>query len=169
MQWICGEHVERPIEYKVLDVEQKENPSIHGFYIRKPTNYVICVQQNTNLCWRRFVVCKEIFHVLLDSRLDGDTYRSTDIFSHVEEVTRTFPIAESRPRESAAIEQLAEIAAMEFMFPYEERVSILRNAEEQGTDVDYFQIADRYKVPQVYIELYLAVGVMEYFSVYLDD
>jgi hypothetical protein len=106
-----------------------------------------------NYCWRRYVLCKEYFHAIID----GDDYRNMNIYDHLKEVSISFPDGKSRPDSPVQSEMLAEIAAMEFLFPYGERVSHVANG-----NLDFANIAEHYKIPQFFVERYLSVEWMAY-------
>jgi Zn-dependent peptidase ImmA (M78 family) len=152
---ICRKYLNKEIEIFELDIDKNESP-VFGASILKEgdARYDICHVKNLNYCWQRFVVCKELFHVVLDE----EKYRSMGISQHLDEVTVAFPDDESRPSEPVIVEQLAEIAAMEFLFPYAVRV-----VERSGINgnVDCRALAERFKVPLVYLERYLSQPYMD--------
>lgn len=148
--WLCQQYQQKVITMEMLDLTDR---TIIGAHLNLSTNYVVIVGSNLNYCWQRFVLCKELFHVLLDA----PEYRSMSIYEHLEEVKTTFPLIDSRPGPSAVCEAMAEIAAMEFLFPYEARVVELA----QNPSPDYLAIAQKYKIPQVFVEEFLSPSYME--------
>lgn len=121
--------------------------------------YSMCVMKNDgssdivlarglNHCWRRYTVCKELFHMLIDR----EEYRNLDVFTHTESVSVDFKLDDSSPEPAVAAEFLAEIATMEFMFPYKARETILA----QGTPPDFKAIAIQYRLPQILVDRYLS-------------
>jgi len=148
--WLCQEHEQKNITDVSLDLKDR---TILGAYLNLGASYVIIVGANLNFCWKRFVLCKELFHVLLDA----PEYRRMNIYEHLEEVKTTFPLLESRPGPSTVCEAMAEMAAMEFLFPYAARVEEL----EKNASPDYLAIAQKYKIPQVYVEEYMSPSYME--------
>jgi Zn-dependent peptidase ImmA (M78 family) len=154
--WVCTTYLQKNITLQELDASVTRK-SINGFYVSYGTSYKIVLHSGMNLCWRRFVLCKELFHVLIDA----EPYRSMDISAHVEEVTSTFPVLESKPGQPAISEMMAEIAAMEFMFPYANRLQELAN-----TPIAYIGIAEKYKIPQVFVEQYLSESYMQYLGAF---
>ena len=131
----------------------EEDSAIKGAFIRHEDRYNIFVLSGLNLCWTRFVTCKELMHVVLDC----DEYHNIEIQfgSHIEEAVDILP--EGSP--SACSEQLAEAAAMEVMFPFSEREALIRNGA-----TDYFAIADRYKIPELMVQRYLSEPYMNWFK-----
>lgn len=111
---------------------------------------------------RRFALCKELFHIILDE----EDCRSTNVSGHVEEVVTTFPVRDSIPGRAAVWEFLAEASAMEFMLPFEERERILKAAAEAGTSADFLTLANHFGVPDYFVELYCSESMMEYFAAF---
>lgn len=158
-EWICSEYLGFKIEIYELDDLQvhkdkvpPEQWAIRGFYLSMGTNYEVYILGGQNPCWNRFVRTKELFHMLMDQ----DCYRTTEIYHHIKEVAAKFPQIDSIPGRSAVSEMMAEIAAMEFIFPYERRL-----IEKVGRNPDYYRIAEYYKIPQYYVEKYLDDGMMK--------
>lgn len=62
---------------------------------------------------------------------------------------------------SAAVEseKLAEIAAMQFLYPYQERVADI--AKIKSGACTYQKISNHYGLPQIYVEIYLGEIVMD--------
>lgn len=106
---------------------------------------------------RRFVKCKELFHVVLDE----DRSRSMDIYAHVEEAATSYFKGDSSPTSPVVCEALAEIAAMEFLFPYEDRVAVI--AASDGSP-NFERVAAQYGIPQSLVEEYLSSHYMSEFG-----
>ena len=66
------------------------------------------------------------------------------------------------PAESVAVEFFAEVAAMEFLFPYCCRIKELAG-QFNG---NFLAIAEKYRTPQVLVEKYLSKGYMEFLVPY---
>lgn len=156
----CESYLQTKILLKELEIQKSDSAVLGGYLNVAPKDgapyFEICFVQGLNYCWKRFVICKELFHVILDK----EDYRNMDIGGHIEEVTTAFPDPESTPANSVAVELFAEISAMEFLFPYDCRIQELRG-ELCG---NFFAIADKYKVPQVLVEKYLGKAWMEFFA-----
>jgi len=108
----------------------------------------------------RITCCKELFHVVIDT----EAYHSTDLYGHVYEVVATFQVTDSTPSPSAQSEKLAELAAMEFLFPYADRKAILK----ANNNPDMAVIAARYGVPQGSVELFCSEPYMEFFAEFCE-
>ena len=149
LHWIIATYLKCKIEIFKLEAPSP-NKSVLGTYIKYPDNFVIICQPDQNHCWNRFVLCKELFHVVLDQ----PCYRIADIERHLEDVAAVFPVLESEPGPTTVSELLAEIAAMEFLFPYAHRLN------HQQQPCDYLAIARQYRIPQVMVEKYLSKSYM---------
>lgn len=143
------------VQVRLLELPLKRADSVvlGMFVMRSDTSFDISYVQDLNRCWKRFVICKEAFHILLDQ----PEYRDMDLQGHVEALTLHFPNDDSRPRASVALELVAEFAAMEFLFPH-----VRRTEERQRPgDRNLLAIAERYLVPQIFVERYLSTTWME--------
>jgi hypothetical protein len=149
----CQQYLKIKIEVQRIDIDRNSSAVLGAFFKNGDGTYTICYASGLNYCWMRYTVCKELFHVILDR----EEYRNMDLEAHITEVTVAFPDRESEPSASVRSEVLAEIAAMEFMFPYAERVQELNGPHKDNC----LAIAEKYKVPQVYVERYLSESYMD--------
>lgn len=111
----------------------------------------IVLAKGLNHCWQRYTICKELFHLLIDD----EKYRNLDIFAHSEAVTISYSLDDSRPDLGVAAEFLAEVAAMEFLFPYAQREQQMRSGQP-----NYPAIAQQYRIPQLLVDRYLSPRLM---------
>lgn len=142
---IACEHTHHNIEAFVLDVPLKHG-TIYGSYCAEAEGFSILLAAGMNEDQIRFVLCKEIFHAILHDASSN----ITDVCDHLDGVAISFPVRDSEPALSVKSEFLAEIAAMEFLFPYEARVTELAAAQ-----INYAKIAEKYLIPQYLVEIYL--------------
>lgn len=149
----CAAYLNKKIDKFELEITEEESPVLGCCIVIDDNHYAICYVQGLNYCWRRFVICKEVFHTVLDEV----SYHNMSIDEHIDEVTVAFPDPTSKPSLSVASERLAEIAAMEFMFPYKRRAAELSRC---GPDINYIELATKYKIPLVMVEKYLAEPYM---------
>lgn len=147
---LARELADRDIELLELQMSA-EDSTIKGSCIISKDKYKILVLAGLNECWTRFVTCKEIMHALIDC----DEYHNIDIDDHLEKVYYRPPDVAL----SAVSEFMAEAAAMEVMFPFNDRVAI-----SEQKNIDFFEIATRYKIPKVYIQKYLSNTYMDFFK-----
>jgi len=116
-------------------------------------NIEVALAKDLNECWGRFVLCKELFH----QTLDRAEYRNISIAGHIEEYTLAFPDDDCKPRKPVVAEFLAEVGAMELLFPYGKRVKIL----DSNPRPDFLEIATRFMVPKAHTQKYLSQSYME--------
>jgi Zn-dependent peptidase ImmA (M78 family) len=148
---VLQQHLGKPVKLVDLDVPV---PSFKATYIalENPVRYDILMLAGLTEAEKRIALCKELFHVLLDH----DSARSTDVFAHLEEMVAGTFTTQSK---SADWEHLAEAAAMEFLFPFSDR-------EAACPGPDCASLAERYGIPQEYVELYCSSGYMDNFRAY---
>lgn len=159
LEWIVGTFLQKKVTVESLKVPAAGKWIKAACVITDAGEYEIYVLTGLDLDARRFIICKELFHVVLDA----ESRRNMDMFRHLQEVTTTFPVAIVQPNSAAAAcEYYAEAAAMEFLFPYTERLAVLAAAPEGGPN--YAEIASRYGIPQEYVESYLGAPLMDFFS-----
>lgn len=132
------------------------------FWALKDGTYEIFLLDGLDEHQRRFALCKELFHIILDE----EGCRSTNVSEHVEEVHTTFPVRDSKPGTAAIWEFLAEASAMEFMFPFDARERFLRAAEAAGVAPDFARAAQQFGVPEYFVEFYCSDPVMEFFAAF---
>lgn len=138
----------------IYEVDVDGDLDVRGMCLLLPDNKVeIALASGLNRCWERFVITKELFHVALER----DEYRTTHLFEHIEEYTATFPVDSSKPSLPVIAEFLAEVGALELLFPYAERLTIMAGQ----TPKNYLEIATRYLIPKVLAERYLSPSYME--------
>lgn len=138
--------------------ETHRNHFIKSVYLKESNeksneSYTILLMAELNNCWKRFCICKELFHVLLDN----PEIRETNLQEHVDDFFAN-GASESRTSSqgSSQSEVVAEFAAMEFLFPYAERKKVIDDG-----NFEFMEIASRYKIPRVYTEIYLSNYLMQ--------
>lgn len=157
LAWLCGDYLGKSVAIYDLKLAADEMVIRGMFAAMHDGSYEIYLLSELGDRERRFVKCKELFHVILDD----EQCRSMDIYAHVQLAAAAFSIDDNSPESPVAWELLAEIAAMEFLLPYSERQRILAAS---GGNVDYADIARRYGVPQLYVENYLSDAMMGEFA-----
>lgn len=109
-------------------------------------HYEIVILPGQKYCWKRFVLCKELFHVLIDVNDKEKIFINRDVDSHIEQYMDKSNGIPNTPQNVQA-ETLAEIAAMEFLFPYAHRI--------RSRDSDSEMLAHKYKIPKALVEKYI--------------
>lgn len=140
-------------------IERPRTPVPHGtvlgYCLLTPTQARIYVDPNQNYCWRRFIQAKELFHVVLDL----ERFRIANLSQQVSDIQAEFPSGNSQHKPNMSSEALAEIAAMEFLFPFKCREKEIQASEPIP---NILEIAKKYKVPQYLVEKFLSVSYMEH-------
>ncbi len=153
LEWLITQYCNKVVRVQDLNLPAEEL-SVRGAYVAwADGSYDIFLLAELSDRERRFVKCKELFHVVMDQ----PHCRSMEIYRHVEATNASIALPESKPNQPVAWEWLAEIAAMEFLFPYSAREAVL---EASNDAPDYPEIAAMYGVPQVMVELYLGETMM---------
>jgi hypothetical protein len=138
-----------------------------GVYKDKGTYARIQYSFNLNLCWRRFVVCKEMYHCLIDDTVEKRISSTAELLKLSEYLSDEFlEILAGEAGDSAAFdtEKLAEIFAIETLFPMELRRTLCDPLD--ANEISEAQIAERYKVPVFYVKQGMRP---EYFSAVLRN
>ena len=152
---LCRTYLKKKIEVSLHD-DSALNHLVQSFVLVKDDGYEICLLGDLNNCWKRFALCKELFHIILDK----EEFRNPSLEEHLEDFFGGIVEPEHQACTlSAKAEYLAEFAAMEFLFPYSERL-VLHEDEK----VDFSAVAERYKIPRYFAERYLTKRYMASFG-----
>jgi hypothetical protein len=153
--YLYNNYVDRPAELIELPIDWREAALLGMFHKHEDGKTVVVYAANMPMDLKRFVVCKELMHALLDN----DGYRTMDIVSHVNSMSVHFPDDESHPGVAVQVEFLAEIAAMEFLFPYRCRKIVV------ASNLDLEQVAGQYGVPRQQVEVYCSKQYLDHLDV----
>jgi len=105
--------------------------------------------RSNNDCWSRFVICKEMYQCILDDTKEKRTGDRNKVLALIDNLSSDFIdvlAGEVDVREAYNTEIIAEVFAIETLFPYELRRKYF-NDYDVGRISDY-QIAVRYKLPE---------------------
>jgi Zn-dependent peptidase ImmA (M78 family) len=114
--------------------------SLAGLLLRYPDEAQILYSVNLNLCWARFVICKELAHLVIDTDAKHFTHDPQGL---VQQLIIGAPTLNST--DPVRSEQLAAFAAVEMLLPWSVRPCIRKMKDEKATDLE---IAQRFSVPQ---------------------
>jgi hypothetical protein len=149
---IAIKYLGKNVSFLELDIDY-EKSAVYSMCVIYDNRIDIVIAKGLNHCWKRFAICKEIFHAFLDE----DKFRNLDMDAHTEAVSIQFPSDDAEAVISVAAEQLGTIAAMEFLFPYVQRSSI----HKASSNLNYPDIAQKYRIPQIHVERYLSSNYMK--------
>jgi hypothetical protein len=131
----------------ILAMIQMERGQIGGYSGDKEIAHIY-FQKRLNLCWRRFVVCKEMYHCMLDRTEDERTSSVNELGRLIEllghdttSVSGTF-----KPYET---ERAAEHMALETLFPVEYRLKLVDDYRSGKISED--RIAAIFSIPKFYV------------------
>lgn len=146
--------IELGYEICIEEVENSANINmIKGMVVFAENKSMILLNSQLNNCMKRMVLCKEIFHILIEN----PEFESINLDHQLSEVLIQLPtMGEGTAPNFAQDKWLAEYAAMEFLFPLDDRLLIMNQCAANGEEIDYADIAEKYKVPRLLVEQYLS-------------
>lgn len=152
----CQVHLKANLSLETLEVAiPPKGPALKAFVVRLDDNtYDIRIAPGLDPAQKRFVIAKELFHIVLDK----PEYRSIELIPHISEMTKEIPFNAGPKSPSVICEHLAEIGAMEYLLPYARRVG--EAAAVQGGD--FTAVAQKYCLPLVKVEQYLSPEYLEW-------
>lgn len=103
-----------------------------------------------NFCWRRFAICKEMFHAIID-RDQATRITTSDQLLKLAELLVSPSSASMQQFSPFETEHQAEILALETLFPFELR-SHFEERYRNGEITDH-QLAIRFRIPEDYARM----------------
>jgi hypothetical protein len=146
------------IAWQEVDVESQNLLGYVKFHYQVPKNIrtnepptaaTIRFSSKLNLCWQRFVICKEMFHCLIDdeTELVSDTKTLVKL---TEDLATRMAALDTGIDGPMLTEGIAEILALEMLFPLELRQHHI--ADFRANKISAYQLALRYRIPEIYAE-----------------
>lgn len=157
--WVCQEYLGKKIEVGQLELPAEGSSIKASFWALEDGSYIIGLLAGMTEEELRFVLCKEIFHVIFDE----ESRRSLELGVHLEDYTSNIGVEHGRPNCSAAWETLAEIAATEFLLPLERRLEIAGRATP-----DFAKSAAHYGLPRYHVEVACGEANLDYIKRHLE-
>lgn len=149
--WCCGEFLSKKIEIRYLPAELQEKAML-GTYIRKHDHYVILLATGMTEDIERFVLVKELFHIILDQ----EGIRMMDMRKHLE-ATLFGGTPDGTHSGHALSEYATHVAAAEFLFPFRFRKQLI----DAGRRDDLMKIAQEHDIPRFVVEHYMSGPAMD--------
>ena len=112
-----------------------------GLILRYTDRATIVVGHELNHCWRRFVICKELMHLLVDVKPECFT---TDPVAQLAKILMGDGVHGAHIESEA----YAIVAALEFMLPKGHRPANCKDATEA------LSIAERFKLPRMWVDFF---------------
>lgn len=134
----------KPYEIQIICKNWIAN-QLSGWVDRYPDHAEIYYSTSLNCCWGRWVICKELAHLLIDTKEQHYTQDPTNL---VRELISGLNV----DNEQINSEHLAMIAAIEMMFPIKHRAEMEQMMSNGKTD---YEIAHSFRAPEVFVNLLL--------------
>lgn len=115
----------------------------------------IQITSGLNYCWKRFIICKEMYHCILDEPQENRVRSFKDLYKLSDYFTNSFlnVIADEMEEEEDfppfETEEIAEIMAIETLFPIELRRTYCDDFD--SGKITARQLSLRYRIPIEYI------------------
>ena len=126
-------------------------------------NYArIQISEPINYCWTRFILCKEMYHCIIDKPEENRVFDVEGLLKLSDHFTNSFLSRigdQGEPYPPFETELDAEVMALETLFPYELR-KIYCDDYDNG-NVTALQLALRYRIPVEYVDMSMKAN---YFS-----
>lgn len=132
-----------PIKIRRVDTEE-DNP-LYGFVEPDKNGAIVRYRADLNICWRRFTVAKELFHLYADIADDPRSRRS-DAITQAAMDARTVVPSDGKQLDD---EVVAFYLALEYLIPWRLRRQFLTLRDCAATT---YQIAKVFMVPLPFIE-----------------
>ncbi len=150
-----------PLIWQCVDVSKTRH--IRATYWRTKDEAWAIVPAFHNQCWSRFLLCKELIHVVLDTD-ENKTAGAKKSRELIDSLLSGMPDFLSK---AVAIDHVAKIAAMELILPQEFQKDI-RDMFEQGCSHE--EIAESFLVPVDIVKMRYEAGVNSFFEkIYKDN
>lgn len=108
----------------------------------------IYFQQRLNYCWRRFVVCKEMYHCMLD-RTDDERANTVEELNRLVELLEQDTSSVSGRFPPYDTERQAELFALETLIPVEYRLQ-MKDAFNNGK-ITTKEVANKFRIPEAFV------------------
>jgi hypothetical protein len=141
---VVSRHVTPGKIYPIQLEPKKLGNRVWGMLRRYSDHAVITYKCDLNFCWTRYVVCKELAHLLIDT--DASHY-TTDPVSLVQRLIAGLPTQLDAELES---EYAAGYGAVELLLPWCLRDHFDYLVQRGDTDL---QIAEEFKCPAIYVSM----------------
>ena len=147
LQAVVHEH--RGIPVKVHDVAF-DAANIRGRMERYTTHIDIHIRRNMDSEWKRIVTAKELLHAIIDDDEDCTPYGNLTLEELVAEGRIGHLCNESTNGKPVQSEWIAEVAAIELMYPNHYRVDDERALSRGEASLSH--LALRFDIPEMFIE-----------------
>lgn len=139
------EHTKRVLPELQIDLQRRDFAAdqVASALFRYPQRALILYAGSLNICWRRFALCKELAHLLIDDK--GGRHFSTDGEAIISELITQIPHLE--PESEMSSEMVTVLIAMEILLPWRQRRALLETSRWHSDA----HLALRCRVPEKFI------------------
>jgi len=129
----------------VVSCRMWNTKQVSGLLQRYSDHARIIYSGHLNTCWGRFVLCKELAHLLVDT---GDHQFTRDPVSLVQQIITKIPLGGID--NDVHSENLAAIAATEMLLPWKFRKQMVEDFSNGKSDME---IAKQFSVPELIVSM----------------
>lgn len=141
---LASEHAGLPIAFSS---KSWTGGQIKGRILRYEDRALIEYSQELNTCWERFVITKELCHLLIDEPADY----TDDIENLVDCLISCNLTRNGKPSAAEVSEHMCTIAALELLVPIKIRRDFYDSLKRN--EITLIQVAHAFRIPAHYIEL----------------
>lgn len=161
------ESVKKSLDKTIVLSFHEDDHSTHSMrsfvHVELDGSFEICLMSGMTNCWNRFALCKELFHVIMDT----ENSRNPSLSAHLMDYRSSVMDGAIEGAESSKSEMLTEFSAMQFLFPYARRLECLEEIKARSSDplkVVCEEFAVKFRIPRLLIEDYLSPVMIEFFD-----
>lgn len=131
----------------VVECKNWQAHQLSGWLFRYPHHAEVFYSASLNTCWSRWVVCKELAHLLIDTEEKHFT-KSPELL--VQELINKLPAIQFDHEMNS--EHLAGVAAIEMLLPWKYRPEMQKMMADGKSD---YEIARAFRAPEKFVNLLL--------------
>jgi Zn-dependent peptidase ImmA (M78 family) len=153
---------------KVYDTITEKN--VNGYFVKydstqTPSPHIdIYYNPTLNTCWRRFIIAKELSHLILGDKNHNFTGTISSIEAIFNKLQRK-QFTNENDNNAIAVEMMAYYTAIEFLLPWHPNYG-MKAVDMYKQGMSYYDIADEFKIPELivlqYLDSYIYRGICKY-------
>lgn len=130
-----------------LEAKDWDRKNIVAMLVRYKTHAKVWYHRSSlNLCYRRFAVCKELAHLLIDNAQEHFT---SDPIALIQQLITNVPMDDAAT--DLGSEQFAALSAVEILIPWGHRKMLRGMLEDGATDRE---VAEKIRVPEKIVNFF---------------
>lgn len=124
----------------IKEFDEELAPGIQGFLVEKDSCATIYVSRSLNFCWRRFIVAKELSHLLMNKINPSLRLQNVQDCNEIKALLSVLLTHSEKANTSAEIsEYMAYLGALELLMPKQYMDQIIQSTDQK--------IADKLRIP----------------------